>query len=129
VISTSTELENAMSAITGRLRRLVGANEQNDGPVRAVWNGTVIAESDRTIKLEGNHYFPPEDVRREHLEPSSHHSICPWKGTASYYDVVVDGERNLAAAWYYPAPSRAAAQIEDHVAFWRGVKVNRAGHA
>jgi uncharacterized protein (DUF427 family) len=114
-----------MSTITEKLRRIVGGNGQG-GPVQAVWNGTVIAESDRTVVIEGNHYFPPEDVRREHLEQSAHHSVCPWKGTASYYDVVIGGERNQAAAWYYPEPKRAAAQIKDHVAFWHGVKVRRA---
>ena len=95
---------------------------------RAIWNGTVVAESPTTQMVEGNHYFPPDDVNSEHFESSSRHTVCPWKGTASYYDVVVDGQRNQAAAWYYPTPSQAAAQIKDHVAFWHGVKVKRASH-
>jgi uncharacterized protein (DUF427 family) len=90
---------------------------------RAIWKDTVLAESDRTEIVEGNHYFPPEAVRREHLRPSATHTICSWKGEASYYDVVVDGETNADAAWYYPTPKPAAANIRDHVAFWRGVRV------
>ena len=92
---------------------------------KATWNGTVIAESDRTKVVEGNQYFPPDAVRREHLRESSTHTTCPWKGVASYYDVVVDGEVNRDAAWYYPEPSAAAREIKDHVAFWRGVRVER----
>jgi uncharacterized protein (DUF427 family) len=90
---------------------------------RAIWNGAVIAESDRCEIVEGNRYFPPGAVRREHLRESATHTNCPWKGTASYYDVVVDGQTNRDAAWYYPDPSTAAQQIKDHVAFWRGVTV------
>lgn len=96
--------------------------------MRALWNGQVIAESDDTVVVEGNHYFPAESVRRELLRPSSRHTICPWKGQASYYDVVVDGQVNAAAAWYYPAPSQAAAHIKDHVSFWQGVRVERGGN-
>ena len=118
-----------MSAIIDKLRRLVGGPPQAGSPVQAVWNGTVIAQSDRTVVVEGNHYFPPEDVKREHLHHSSHHTVCPWKGAASYYDVVVDGECNRDAAWYYPKPNRAAAQIKDHVAFWHGVRVSPAESA
>jgi uncharacterized protein (DUF427 family) len=119
--------ENTMSAITEAVRRFLGADEQDaTGPVQAVWNGVVLAESDRTVVVEGNHYFPPEDVRREYLEPSPRHSLCFWKGRASYYDAVVNGERNADAAWYYPSPSPAARKIKDHVAFWHGVKVTRA---
>ena len=91
--------------------------------VKATWNGTVIAESDRTVVVEGNHYFPREDVKAEVLRPSGTHTTCPWKGEASYYDVVVDGEANRDAAWYYPDPKTEAADIKDHVAFWRGVQV------
>jgi uncharacterized protein (DUF427 family) len=91
--------------------------------MRAVWNGEVIAESDDTLVVEGNHYFPPDSVRRDALRESDTTSICPWKGKASYYTVVVDGEENRDAAWYYPHPSPAAKQIRDHVAFWRGVTV------
>lgn len=116
-----------MSTITETVRRFFGGdNTSNNGPVQAVWNGTVIAESERTVTVEGNHYFPPDDVNREHLEPSPRHSVCFWKGQASYYDVVVDGERNSAAAWYYPHPSPAARGIKDHVAFRHGIKVRRA---
>ena len=92
---------------------------------QAVWNGTVLAESDQTVKLEGNHYFPPESLRREHFAPSSTTSVCPWKGTASYYDVIVNESVNPGAAWYYPRPSPAARQIKDLVAFWHGVTVIR----
>ena len=90
---------------------------------KATWNGALLAESDETIVVEGNHYFPPESLNREYLTESEAQSICPWKGTASYYDVEVEGSRNAGAAWYYPAPKAAAADIKDHVAFWRGVKV------
>ena len=91
--------------------------------VRATWNGVVVAESDRTIVVEGNHYFPPDDVRHGYLEPSSTHSVCPWKGEASYWSVVVDGQRVDDAAWYYPAPKEAAREIVDRIAFWKGVEV------
>jgi uncharacterized protein (DUF427 family) len=74
--------------------------------------------------VEGNHYFPPETINREFFRDSAESSVCPWKGTASYFDVVVDGEMNRGAAWYYPSPSPAAANIKDHVAFWRGVKIS-----
>lgn len=90
---------------------------------RAVWNGTVIAESSATIVVEGNHYFPPESVRREYLRDSQTHTVCPWKGTASYYDVVVNGQVNRDAAWYYPTPKEAARQIAGYIAFWRGVRI------
>lgn len=91
--------------------------------MKAVWNNKTIAESDNTVVIEGNHYFPLESVAMEFFEPSEMHTTCPWKGEASYYDVVVDGERNKDAAWYYPAPKEEAASIKDHVAFWRGVEV------
>jgi uncharacterized protein (DUF427 family) len=90
----------------------------------ATWNGAVIARSDATVVVEGNHYFPPDAVVAGHLEPVDRTTVCPWKGTASYYDVVVDGERNPAAAWYYPSPRDAASEIKDHVAFWNGVEVS-----
>lgn len=105
-----------------RLKQLMGS-KTSDGPVQATWNGVVIARSDRTIIVEGNHYFPPHDVLTEFVKPSDRHTVCPWKGTASYYDVVVDGERNPAAAWYYPEPKPAAQQIAGYVAFWHAVKV------
>lgn len=90
---------------------------------RAVWNEAILAESDRTVIVEGNHYFPPASVREEFLRPSDTHTVCPWKGTASYYDVEVNGQRNPDAAWYYPEPRLAAIQIKDHIAFWKGVRV------
>lgn len=91
--------------------------------VRAIWQDTVLAESDRTILVEGNQYFPAEDVKAEVLQPNDAHTYCPWKGTASYYDVVVSSQRNEGAAWYYPEPLAAAEAIRDYVAFWRGVEV------
>ncbi len=94
--------------------------------VQAIWNGTVIAESDDTVIVEGNHYFPPSSVRPDLIAPVDTTTVCPWKGTASYYDVVVDGARNPGAAWYYPTPKDAAAEIKDRIAFWRGVTVTAA---
>jgi uncharacterized protein (DUF427 family) len=91
--------------------------------VRARWNGAVLAESDRTVVVEGNHYFPFEDVSDEYFEASESHSFCPWKGVASYRSVVVDGARNQDAAWFYPTPEDAAQEITDRVAFWKGVTV------
>lgn len=90
---------------------------------RATWNGAVIAESDTYEVVEGNVYFPPDAVKREHLRDSATHTVCGWKGNASYYDVVVDGKTNADAAWYYPEPMDAAANIRGHVAFWKGVEV------
>lgn len=90
---------------------------------KASWEGTVLAESDRCVVVEGNQYFPPNSVRREHLVPSDHTTICPWKGTAHYYSVEVNGKRNENSAWFYPEPKDAAKEIKDHVAFWRGVRV------
>lgn len=91
--------------------------------MRAVWNGATLAESEATVVVEGNHYFPLDSVQRELLRGSETTSVCPWKGTASYYAIEVDGERNEDAAWYYPEPKDAAAEIRDRVAFWRGVTV------
>ena len=91
--------------------------------MKATWNGTVLAESDQTIVVEGNHYFPPDAVHREYFQESATHSTCPWKGEASYYTVAVDGQQNPDAAWYYPQPKDAAKEITDYVAFWHGVKV------
>ncbi len=95
---------------------------------KAIWNGQILAESDKTIRIEGNHYFPPESVNMDFLKPSNTHTICPWKGEASYYDVVVQGETNQDAAWYYPAPKdgaveRVGADFRNFVAFWHGVEV------
>jgi uncharacterized protein (DUF427 family) len=89
----------------------------------ARWNGTVIAESDETVVVEGNHYFPIDSVQQQYLSPSDTTSHCPWKGEASYYTLQVDGTENTDAAWYYPTPKDAAAEIKDHVAFWKGVDV------
>jgi uncharacterized protein (DUF427 family) len=91
--------------------------------MKAEWNGAVIAESGETVVVEGNHYFPPDSVRQECLQPSTTTTVCPWKGTAHYYNVVVGGKENGDAAWYYPNPKEAASEIKDHVAFWRGIDV------
>ena len=90
---------------------------------RAIWNEAIIAESDRCVVVEGNQYFPPEAVKREFLRDSDTHSVCPWKGTASYYDVVVNGQTNKDAAWYYPQTKSAADNVKGYIAFWKGVKV------
>ena len=91
--------------------------------MKATWNGVVLAESDDTVVVEGNHYFPPEAVNRDFFVESATHTQCPWKGLASYYTIETEGQSNPDAAWYYPDPSAAARQIKDHVAFWKGVKV------
>ncbi|MFN8372313.1 MAG: DUF427 domain-containing protein [Anaerolineae bacterium] len=90
---------------------------------KAIWNGAVIAESSDTIVVEGNHYFPPSAVNKEFLKDSSTHTVCHWKGTASYYNIEVKGQTNRDGAWYYPDPKPAASQITNYIAFWRGVKV------
>jgi uncharacterized protein (DUF427 family) len=94
--------------------------------VHARWQDAIVATSDRTILVEGNHYFPIEDVDGTRLERSEHTTFCPWKGDASYYDVVVDGQRNSNAAWYYPEPYEAAKGIRGYVAFWHGIHVDGA---
>lgn len=91
--------------------------------MKAIWNDQIIAESDETINVEGNAYFPPGSVHKDFLKPSDTHTVCHWKGTASYYDVVVDGQVNKDAAWYYPDPSEKASAIKNYIAFWRGVQV------
>lgn len=91
--------------------------------MKALWNGKVIAESDATEEVEGNHYFPPDSIQQEYLSPSGTTTVCPWKGTAHYYTLRVDGEENPDAAWYYPDPKEAAIRIKDYIAFWRGVEV------
>ncbi len=91
--------------------------------MKAIWNGTVLAESNDTEIVEGNHYFPATSLKREFFKPSATHTTCPWKGVASYYTVDVDGSENRDAAWYYPEPKEAAKQIKDRVAFWHGVEV------
>ncbi|MGH7285483.1 MAG: DUF427 domain-containing protein [Polyangiaceae bacterium] len=92
--------------------------------MKATWKGKVIADSPAIETVEGNSYFPKSAIKQEFFRPSDTHTTCPWKGVASYYDVVVDGEVNKDAAWFYPAPKEAAANIKDHVAFWRGVEVS-----
>lgn len=91
--------------------------------MRAIWNHAVLAESDKTVVVENNHYFPVESLNKENFRSSDHHTVCGWKGTASYYDVLVGDQVNANAAWYYPEPKDAAKEIKDHVAFWRGVEV------
>lgn len=91
--------------------------------MKAIWNKIVLAESDETIVVEGNHYFPAAAVKREYFRESNTHTVCPWKGRASYYDVVVEGNENRDAAWYYPSASQAAKNIEGYIAFWHGVRV------
>lgn len=90
---------------------------------RAIWNGVVIADADETVRVEGNHYFPPGSVDERYLQASERTSVCPWKGRATYVDVIVDGQVNPAAGWSYPEPKAAARDIAGHVAFWRGVTV------
>lgn len=91
--------------------------------MKAIWNNQVIAESNDTVVVEGNHYFPAESVKASYLQASNTHTTCPWKGEASYHTLNVDGKQNADAAWYYPAPKEAAANIKDHIAFWKGVQI------
>jgi uncharacterized protein (DUF427 family) len=91
--------------------------------MKAIWNGSVIAQSDDTVVVEGNHYFPAESVKAEFLRPSATHTTCPWKGEASYHSLEVNGQVNADAAWYYPAPKDAAKRIAGRIAFWKGVKI------
>lgn len=93
--------------------------------MKATWNGKVIAESNETRVIEGNHYFPPESINKEYFTDSDTHTVCPWKGTASYYNVVVDGQENKDAAWYYPETKQLADAIKGYVAFWNGVEVSK----
>ena len=113
-----------------RIAERIGGADQRAGKraatMRAVWNAAVLAESDRTVELEGNHYFPPDSLNREYFADSDRRTVCPWKGLASYYTVEVDGDRNEGAAWTYARPSPLARKIKDHVAFWQGVEVSRA---
>jgi uncharacterized protein (DUF427 family) len=90
---------------------------------KAFWNNAIIAESERCVIVEGNHYFPPDAVRREYLRPSDKHTTCGWKGVASYFDAVVDGETNKDAAWHYPDTKPAADNVKGYIAFWGGVKI------
>ena len=92
---------------------------------KALWNGKVLAESEKTEVVEGNHYFPPESVNWDYFKPSATNSVCPWKGLASYHNLHVEGQINEDAAWYYPEPKDAAARIKNYVAFWKGVKIEQ----
>jgi uncharacterized protein (DUF427 family) len=92
--------------------------------MKAIWNGAVLAESDTTVVVEGNHYFPKESINCDYFVESAKHTVCGWKGTASYYDIVVDGATNADAAWYYPEPKDAAKEITGHIAFWKGVQIS-----
>lgn len=92
---------------------------------KAIWNGAVLAESEKTEVVEGNHYFPPDTIHWEYFRENATHTTCPWKGVASYYDVVVNNKVNAGAAWYYPDPKPAASNIKNHVAFWRGVVIEK----
>jgi uncharacterized protein (DUF427 family) len=99
------------------------ANVTLEPPMKATWNGVTLAESDDTVVVEGNHYFPENSLKREYVSFSNHRTSCPWKGQAYYYSLFVNGEMNPDAVWYYPEPSEAASQIKGRVAFWKGVKV------
>ena len=92
--------------------------------MKATWNGSIIAKSEDTIVIEGNHYFPEDSIEKAFFKPNPKTTFCSWKGTAHYFDVVVDGESNPAAAWYYPEPMEAASEIQNYVAFWGGVEVS-----
>lgn len=92
---------------------------------KAIWEGAVLAESNQCVEVEGNQYFPPDAIQQQYFKPSAAQTICPWKGTATYYDLEVNGKRNEGAAWYYPEPKLAAQQIKGYVAFWKGVKVEK----
>ncbi len=91
--------------------------------MKAIWKDKILAESDETVIVEGNHYFPPEAIKPEFFQESRKHTVCPWKGTASYYNIVVNGDLNRDAAWFYPLASDAAKRVEGYVAFWHGVRV------
>jgi uncharacterized protein (DUF427 family) len=93
--------------------------------MKAIWNNQILAESDNTIELEGNHYFPPRSINPQNFEKSQTNTVCGWKGTASYYNIKVDGKTNPDAAWYYPEPKDAAINIKDYIAFWRGVEITK----
>ena len=122
-----TRYRDPLFGISRVLVALTHLIDPEEGPhmATATWNGEVIAESDDTVMVEGNHYFPASSVRDGVLQPSPRTSVCPWKGTASYHDVIVDGRVNAGAAWYYPNPSAAASEIKGRIAFWKGIQVSR----
>ena len=93
--------------------------------MKAIWNGITLAESDKTIIIEGNHYFPPSSIHKDYFKKSSTSSVCFWKGTASYFSIEVDGKLNLNAAWYYPSPLPKAVEIRNYVAFWKGITISK----
>lgn len=93
--------------------------------MKAIWNDQILAESEETTVVEGNHYFPPDSIKKEFFKSSSTHTICPWKGEASYYTLEVGGKQNADAAWYYPKASKAAKSIENYIAFWKGVEITK----
>ena len=113
------------SANVYRLTTQEGGEEGYQSMAKAVWNGKVVAESDKVETVEGNLYFPESSVKREYLRPSSTTSTCPWKGQARYYTLFIDGQENQDAAWYYPDPKPAARNIKNHIAFWRGVEIEK----
>jgi uncharacterized protein (DUF427 family) len=113
---------NTMALVSSRSSQLIAVGEKT--MAKATWAGKTIAESNATVEVEGNQYFPLESVGKNFLKPSNHTTICPWKGTAHYYHVEVDGMKNENAAWYYPEPKAAAAEIKDRVAFWKGIHVH-----
>jgi len=92
---------------------------------KAIWEGAILAESDQCVEVEGNQYFPADAIKKIYFEPSATHTVCPWKGTASYFNVQVNGQSNRDAAWYYPEPKPEASRIKGYVAFWKGVKVEK----
>jgi len=93
--------------------------------MKAIWNNVILADSDKTLVIEGNHYFPLDSIKKEYFKEIDMRSTCPWKGEASYYDVVVDEQINKGSAWYYPEPKEAAKEIKDHVAFWKGIEISK----
>jgi uncharacterized protein (DUF427 family) len=125
-VKAGERIQRDVRAVTSIAKRNVWQNLQDkwgEEMAKATWGGKVIAESNACVVVEGNQYFPAEAVNREFLKPSAHTSECPWKGTAHYYSVEVGGMRNDNAAWYYPQPKPAAAEIKDRIAFWKGVRV------
>lgn len=122
---TAATLTTACDKLWMRLAAFAGRSlePEKENVAKAYWSGKLIAESDACVVVEGNQYFPAEAVNKQFLRPSSHTTVCPWKGTAHYYHVEIDGMRNENAAWYYPEPSDAAKEIRGRIAFWRGVRI------